>query len=69
VRYTAAEPTFVECLLFDLPKPATAAQQTSSMVFSEEVAGASEQTSGTEGCSGNLMEELNAIVSETSWRG
>jgi hypothetical protein len=65
-RYIAAEPTFAERLAFDLPKLATAAQQTNPIVFIEETAGTLEHTSGTEGCGGNLMEELDTIVSETS---
>jgi hypothetical protein len=65
-RYLAGEPNFVERLLFNLPKQPIAAQQTSHILFSEETAPKSGHTSGIDGLSGDLMEELNAIVSETS---
>jgi hypothetical protein len=65
-RYLADEPNFVERLLFNLPKQPIAAQQASHIHFSEETAPKSEHTSGIEGLSDDLMEELNAIVMETS---
>ncbi len=65
-RYLAENPHFTERLVFDLPKQPIAVQQTNQMPVNPDKVLTVEHRSGTERHSDDLMEELSAIVRDTS---
>jgi hypothetical protein len=65
-RYLEEEPSVMERLLFTLPKEQITVQQSSSNPVSDNKAATSDDANGIELAGGDFMEELNAIVAETS---